>query len=256
MTFPEAGFLSQNEQEKYDEAVKSSFNSEKARQTLCVPLKCSNLFKVIFLNQIGMTTATLPELDRIAELDSAFLQGTYEDAPSVILRSKDDTHANNNNLAKSLARLVKKRTFNEPIIINGLEIAGDENSFYGLGFKKGEKFSVIKAPDFKNKNNNRRFKRINPDYSIDFDDDSKRTLYTGDNGLSRLCLGGVLYLYSNYDDLAYSFGDGRVVLISTGEAGSQKIQEYLKNLQSEKDKQISEINKRYVQAEKIIKGIK
>ena len=56
-----------------------------------------------------------------------------------------------------------------------------------------------------------------------------RIFYTRQDGLSRLYLGRYLNLDSDSDDLAYSYGDGRVVLES-GEATSQKISQYLINL--------------------------
>jgi hypothetical protein len=43
-----------------------------------------------------------------------------------------------------------------------------------------------------------------------------RTLYTKDSGLSRLCLGRILSLYSDWGGLADSDDGGRVVVVSEG----------------------------------------
>src|SRR3989344_3416332 len=101
MKFPEARLLTQAEQYRYEELCKPF--GEKAQASLKVGIKGSNLWKVLLLNQNRIRTATLPELDLIAESNPEFLSGTYEDAPAVVLRSDGDSHAPNDYLAKGLA---------------------------------------------------------------------------------------------------------------------------------------------------------
>jgi hypothetical protein len=214
MEFPEATLLTTEQQAKYEEAVKSFANSENARNNLNIPNKGSNLFKVIFLNQIGIRTATLPELDLIAETSPDFLRGTYEDAPAVVLRSVEDSNSNNGYIAKSLASLVRKRNFSHAVVIEGLKLKEDSQSAYGLSFEKGDSFRVIEAPAFDHANNQKRFVRINQDYSVDFDDKGQRTFYTRQNGVSRLYLSWNLDACSNVGNLAGSDDGGRVVLVS------------------------------------------
>ena len=60
IVFPRARFSSDGEYDTYNEKVKS-FNSEKARDTLKVSQKGSQLFQVTLLNQLGIKTANLSE---------------------------------------------------------------------------------------------------------------------------------------------------------------------------------------------------
>ncbi|MDD5133356.1 MAG: hypothetical protein PHD81_01455 [Candidatus Nanoarchaeia archaeon] len=248
LQFPVARFLTLEEQAKYEEACKSF--GEKARNTLNVDLKGSNLFKVILLNQIGIKTATLPELDLIVENNSKFLEGTYEDAPSVVLRSAGDSYNHNDYVAKGLAKLIHQKKFPHSVIIEGLKLKEDDNSSYNLSFVEGENFKVIKAPDFDHKNNQRKFKKINPDYTIEFDRNGTRTLYTRDNGVSGLCFNRGLDLGSNDDGLADSNGDGRVVVVS-GEA-TQNLDKYVSELQKHKVEQDKKLASKYKVAQDIL----
>ena len=212
LQFPTARFLTEAEQERYEELCKPF--GEKARNTLNVPQNGSNLFKVLLLNQHGIKTATLPELDLIAEIAPDFLTGFYEDAPAVVLRSAGDSHKPNDSLAKSLAELIKATSFSHAYIIEGLIPKEDASSAYGLSFEKGERFKVIKAPAFDHQNNGRKFTRINPDYTVDFDNDGKRIFYTRNSGVSRLYLGRFLNADSDYGNLVDSDGGGLVVCIA------------------------------------------
>jgi len=220
--FPRASFLTETQQQTYEEACKQ-FKGEKARASLAVPIQGSNLWKVLFLNQIGIRTASLSELDAIAEQNPDFLRRTYEDAPAVVLRSAGDSHAPNSYLAKSLANLIKKTNFDQPYVIEGLELREDANSDYGLSFKKGNQFKAIQAPAFNHSNHQKTFSKVNSDYSIDFDDNSPRTLYTRDDGASGLVLGRGLDLVSWVEGLSSSDSVGRVVAVSIGEAGAKNL---------------------------------
>jgi len=73
-------FLTSAEQQRYEEACKSF--GAKAQASLNIEINGSNLFKVLLLNQIGIRTATLSELDLIARTNPKFLTGTYEDGSS------------------------------------------------------------------------------------------------------------------------------------------------------------------------------
>jgi len=217
--YPTARFLSEKEQEKYRQEIQRY--SEKARSSLDIPLKGSNLWKVLLLNQIGIRTATIPELEEALE-NGLSLKRTYEDGREVILRSKGDSYNSNDYVAKNLVkRLGIKRQIKTPLIITDLKPVEDENSDYGLIAQPTNQTKVIEASDFNHKNNGRRFRRINPDYSIEFDYKGSRTLYTRESGLFRLYLFGDLDLLADSSHLALSNSDGRVVIVS-GEASAQK----------------------------------
>ena len=57
LSFPEARFLSDEEQTRY-ESMYSNFG-EKAKRCLQIPKEGSNLFKVLLLNQNGIRTASI-----------------------------------------------------------------------------------------------------------------------------------------------------------------------------------------------------
>jgi len=248
--FREARFLNEAEQAKYNEAIKSF--GEKARKSLDISPKGSNLFKVLFLNQIGIQTATIPDLETALE-NGMDLKGTYEDGCEIVLRSVGDSNKDNDYLVKDLAKKLKiKRMSNNSQIITGLGIKEDNTSAYGLIFDVTDKTNIIKASDFDHKNNGKNFLRINPDYSIEFAEKGNRTLYTKDNGVSRLYLGGGLYSGSDSRLLAGSNDNGRVVVVD-GKADAKKLEKYLINLREERERQIAEIDKKYNTALKLLK---
>ena len=219
----EARFLSEDGQRKYEEAVKQ-FRNERAREVLRIPREGSNLFKVLLLNQIGIRTATLPELDQIVQGNEGFLRGFYTDAPSVVLRSNGDSYEPNHYLAKCFARLIRKRKFREPVVINGLKLVEDNDSAYGLGFNRGKNFDFFEAPELSHENNGRKFITIDGRGMPVFDEKGTRTLYTRPDGLSGFCLSGGSDVDSGSGSLAVSYDSGRVVVVSA-EGTLQKIKQ-------------------------------
>jgi len=207
-----ASFLSEDEQKAYVGAIRY-FRNERARKTLNVPLKSSNLFKILLLNQIGIRTPTLSEMDQIIQADNKFLFMNCTDTPAVALRRASEKDY----LANTLAKLAKKKIFNEPIVINGLELIEDNNSIYGLNFKKGKSFDYFEAPELEHKNSMRWFARQDtrgmPIFDYDFNKDITRILYTEKSGLARLYLCGNYNLSSNDNNLSQHSDDGRVVVI-------------------------------------------
>ncbi|MBT3691414.1 hypothetical protein HOD75_00180 [archaeon] len=250
---PIARFLSPEEQTRYEEAIQEF--TGKAKETLDIPQKASNLFKILFLNQIGIQTSTLPELESALE-NGLGLSGTYEDSREVILRSAGDSYTPNDYLAKSLADKLKLRNFKNPFIIKGLTIQPDEDSQYGLILQPTDNTEVIEVPDFHHKNNQKRFSRINSDYSIEFDEEAERTFYTRNQGLSRLCLDRYLDLVSNGEYLSGSDSDGRVVVVSAEgtEGANPTLQQHLAKLNQQADAQKQEIDKRFAQAQEVLRG--
>ncbi|MBS3078879.1 hypothetical protein J4218_02045 [Candidatus Pacearchaeota archaeon] len=251
--FPSARFLSEEEQTKYEEACKRSNFLEKAKEVLNIRRKGSNLFKVLFLNQIGIKTASLGELESALE-NGLCLQGQYEDASAVVLRSAGDSYSDNDYIARSLADSLGVQKITSPLVVIGLEIVADDKSKYGLNLKRTEKTQVVDAPSLGHENHQRKFLRINPDYSIDFNDNGNRTLWTRDNGISRLYLGRDLDLYSRYEYLADSNDVGRVVIVSSGEAGAKNFEQYVSQLNAERQRQIADVELRYTNAMNVLKG--
>ena len=212
--YPKIRFISPEEQSRFKESIKQF--SGKAYDSLNIPkdgsLNGSNVWKVLWLNQTGIRTATVPEI--YSAIDNGMnLRGKYEDGREVILRSNGDSCSKNDYLAQQLASDLHLTTFDNPYIVKGLKIKPDEKSFYGLSFLV-DTAEVIEAKDFHYKNNRKKFTRINEDYSIEFNDEGTRTLYTRKDRLSRLCVGGDCGLDSGGVRLALSNVHGRVVVVS------------------------------------------
>jgi len=247
--FPTARYLNENEQTRYEEAVKG-FNSEKARKTLSVPSNGSNLFKVLLLNKLGIRTATMQELEMIVDQNPGMLRGHYEDSPSVALFSSNTSYDSNKPLAKSLSKLVGKHEY--PVIMDGLELVEDPSTAYGLSLKPGNKFQFAKAPELAYANNGRKFSRLDERAMPIFDDKGTRTLYTRQDGFSRVCLGGSLSLGLGDEDLAGSGENGRVVVVSAEGAANAKLKEYMSRLTSERDRQDAATEERFQRASAIM----
>ncbi|MEA3329188.1 MAG: hypothetical protein U9Q06_00400 [Nanoarchaeota archaeon] len=214
---PEAYLQTKEETEKYLKAV-DDLSLERAKGVLRGQ---SNLFRVLFSNQIGMPTATTPELDLMWNTSEGkkILRGYYEDGREVCLRSADDSYRHNKPLAKKLAKEIRKRKFNNPFILKGLVTQEDEGSEqYGLTLIPGDNFEIIEAPDFSAGNNQRQFISVNPDYSINWCEqgESGRTFYAKEGGILRVDLRRNGYLDSYWNYLDGSSGSGRVVGVHGG----------------------------------------
>lgn len=235
--WPEAYFLTEEQQSQYEESIKKY--SGKARESLNIPREGSNLFKVVLLNQEGIRTATLSELELALE-NGMNLKGTFEDIPSVVLRSNGDSYEPNDYLAKLLFEEVKKRNENEKLehslVLSGLKLKEDSDSAYGLILKPADNFSYFEAPELDHKNNGKRFLRLNEKGMPIFDKNGSRVLYTRDKGLSRLYLYEDLILF-NVVHLTNSFGNGRVVVVSP--QGAKKnlddLDEYVKQVKTARE---------------------
>lgn len=251
--WPVARFLSNEEQAKYKEAVKT-FNSETARKNLDFS---SNLFKIVLLNQIGIPTATIQEL--VDARDLGLLKRFYADSSEVVLRSAGDSYQQNDLLAKKLGRKIGKRStrpYENPFILKGFKTKESEDYDYALTLVPADNFQFIEAPDFHHKNHNRKFSRINPDYSIEFDDNGDKTLYTRDNGLSGASISDNGSLFSNWSSLANSNSDGRVVAVDAEGVAPKNFEAYVSQLTQIRETQIAEVEKRYQEVCAVLKGKK
>ena len=249
--WPEADFLTQEQQEAYKQACNQY--SGKARDSLNISKNASNLFKILLLNQIGITTSTLPQLEEAVE-NGLDLKNFYVDGREVVLRSAGDSHSPNDYLAKNLADYFAREHFETPLVIRGLRIRQDDNSDYGLLLVPTDKTEIFEAPDLGDENNGRRFSKINPDYSIEFDEENgTKTLFTRKDGLSRFCLSRGQYLDSGSRYLADSNCNGRVVVVSAGGA-QENFDECLSQLKKERDAQATKLREKFNKAIGILRG--
>ncbi len=250
----EANFLSEDQQVRYEEAV-SQYDNQRARNTLSVPIKGSNLFKVLLLNQIGIRTASLPELDQIRLEDEDFLKGIYVDTPSIVLRGEGDSYELNDRLARYLEGKAKERGLDleEPIVANGLRLRQDGNSAYGLNFLVDGETEMFEAPELRPENNYKKFTRQDERGMPIFENGGEKTFYTGSNRLSRLCLDDGPVLDSLLRYLGVSGDYGRVVVVSAGGTRAE-FDDYLGKLRESKERELSDLQERYDRAESVLRG--
>ena len=262
---PQAGFLEGDFGkaflEEYNGRVKSDYNDSSALKVLSYDnniVKGSNPFAVVLANQIlrqeGLRTASQADLEKVISTNAFNLKGTYEDT-GLVLRSMEEP---NKYLAENLAKQIKARgkKIRTPIMfsLNGLEVVNDSNSPQGLAFKITDETELIYALILDGKNNGKSFSQTDK-YGLPSKlGEGSRTLYTRENGLD----GFYLCRYSDVDssngNLASSNDNGLVVAVANP-AGTQKIlNDYLKNLQIQRDKEVAEIDKRYQKAEKVLGG--
>lgn len=223
VNFSVISFLSEGQQEIYEDAIKKY--SGKARDCLEIPIKGSSLFKVVLLNELGITTATMSQLESAREKRMP-LKEYYVDTPSVVLRSNGDFYEPNDYLAKYLFKEVKERnekleTLKHPLVLTGLKLKEDSNSFYGLIVEPNENFEFFEASELDHENNGRKFLRLDKRGIPIFDEKGSRILHTRENGLSRLYLAGK-DLFSEGDLLAHSEIHGRVVVVKINKTSPQK----------------------------------
>ena len=242
--------------EEYNGRVKSDYNNASALNVLSYDDKVaggSNPFAVVLINQIvsqeGLRTATQADLEKILKLNALDLRGFYEDS-ALVLRNQDDP---NKYLAKNLAEQIKARQkLRYPIMLplNGVELVNDSDSEYGLAFKLKEDAEIIYAPQLAHKNNHKKFSEADEKGLPIFDKNGERTLYTRESGLVRLYLGRDLGLHSYGVDLAFSDSDGRVVIIRSGEA----TQNFIDEINKEYQKQLDELNAKREKALNILRN--
>jgi hypothetical protein len=261
--FPEVDFLrgefGRAVYDEYQERVEADYDNNSTLTVLSYDnvVKGSNPFAIALVNDIimqeGFRTATTADLERVLRADSLDLRGFYEDS-GLVLRGENNP---NEYLAKNLAEQVKARQELEyPIMIplNGLELVKDNDSSHGLGFKLREDAEIIHSQIL--------YKESGNFSSEDIDEKTglpkklgvgNRKLYTRDSGLSRLCLGRSLDLYSNYENLAYSSSVGRVVVVSAEGTSQKVIGDYIAQLEQVRDGEIAELDKRFSEALKVLK---
>ncbi len=261
---PQANFLEEEFGEAVNKEVQRKYRDFEAIRKVGYSngvVRGSNPFYVVAVNEVirpeGLRAATQADLERVLRANAFDLRGIYEDS-ALVLRTESSP---NEYLARHLMKQVKARNPNQemPVIIplNFLELTEDSDSDYGLAFKLKEDAEIIYAPIL-NESDGIRFNSEDIDAQTGLPTkvgSGDRTLNTRNSALSGLSLGRDLDLFSDCGDLAYSGGIGRVVLVSTSEAGSQNFfNAKLTELQKLRDSEIGEINKRYSNAEKILRG--
>ena len=262
--FPEISTLDSKILEVYKEAIGSykgrALDSLNILKKKGGEVTGSNCFAPLILREVlpeDTRLATMADLGRTTEINPNFFQGVYSDT-GLVLRTAADSYNNNDFLAKDLAKQFKRRgiKLDAPKIIyfDALDLKEDKNSFYGLAYELNEKAkleeNIIDAPELVL---NFQFKTMNEKGIPIKDEKENRTLYTRKDGLSRFGLNGNSVVDSDYWDLAYSGGGGRVVVVSA-EGTRVNSDKYMQNLKQLRDEEIAKINERYEKAKAILSG--
>ena len=266
MVLPEVTTSDSEILQSYKDGI-ASYN-ERARKTLNVfpdrngDLAGSNCFAPLELRKYlpnGTKIATMADLGRATEINPRFLSGFYSDT-GLTLRTAGDSYGQNDSLAKELARQLEKRdiTLKNPKVIyfDALELKEDKDSSYGLAYVLSDKAelgkNIIDAPELVK---NYQFKIIGEKGIPIADNEGGKICYTKQDGLSGFCLDRLSGVFSSSRGLAGSYDDGRVVVVRTSEAGSQKIlddflneqnaikEKYIKDMKTLRDRIDSEIKR-------------
>ncbi|PJE81022.1 hypothetical protein COU58_04675 [Candidatus Pacearchaeota archaeon CG10_big_fil_rev_8_21_14_0_10_32_42] len=212
--------------EEYNSVVMQNYKGNSKLKALSFSdnvVKGSNTYSIFLMNKIlekvGLRTANLSDIQKIIDKSETFLKGFYVDL-GVILRTKD---APNSYLANQLGKEAEEKNYsfsNEfPLVFkpSDLELIVDEYSSSGLGFKIKELGRPFNVSEFNNQNDNKSFKNTSNSGIPIFHKEGNRTLYTRDDGLSRVYLYGDGDLNVRDGDLEGSDDNGRVVVISDAE---------------------------------------
>lgn len=260
---PQADFLGGEFGEQVNEEVQGKYGKFQAINKVRYSeglVRGSTPLYVVAVNEVirpeGLRTANQADLERVLRTNAFDLRGFYEDS-ALVLRSEASP---NEYLARYLMEQIKARNPDQkmPVMIplNSLELTEDSDSDYGLSFKLREDAEIVYASILNNDTGIFSSEDIDEKTGLPNKFSSKgRVLYTRSSGVSRLCLGGDLYLDSDYECLADSGDAGRVVVVNDAEGVPQNfLKEHLVKLQAERDKQRAEIQERYTKAEKILRG--
>ena len=156
----------------------------------------SNPFAVVHVNRVmrpqGILTATPADLEAFR----SNLRGTYKDS-ALVLRSAGDSYEPNDYIARHLSEQLrgslKRQIGKVPIVIPlvGLNLVRDAKSSYGLSFRLRDGAQPYKAPILAESNSTFRSEDVNAKTGLPTKlGNGDRTLYTRQEGLSRLYLDG------------------------------------------------------------------
>lgn len=263
---PQIGFFGGKQGKEINDSIRKDYRDISALQIADYSkniVRGSNPFYAVAVQSklpFGVRVAGQGDLETAMRIGALDLSGTYEDTGLVLRTGGNPNSYLAGNLMKQVNdRLGKKAKMPVVVPLYGLELVKDQDSPHGLAFKLKENAEITYAPIL-NQSSNSNFgsEDVDPKTGLPTKvGKGKRILYVRDSGLSRLYLYRYLYLNSNNDYLADSNANGRVVLVSTAEGGSQAFfNERLSELQKTRDAQIAQIADNYKKAEAILRGEK
>jgi hypothetical protein len=181
----------------------------------------SNSFSAAILDteaqKYGARVPNLRDLSR-PEVTRIVKNRHYTDSRNLIVRSPTDPdYSRNDALLKTIYGLAEEKLgkINSPFMIEGYNFVPnpEDKTGYGLSIVERPDFKVIQDERFDGKYGGQSFSEVDEQGIPNFDKKGNRTWYAKSKGLSGLCLSRSLNLYSGYDNLAFSYDDGRVVFL-------------------------------------------
>lgn len=205
---------------------------------------------------LGLRVTNLRDLSRPEVMD--IVKGKhYIDTPTFVLRSLKDSNERNLPLIKRISEEVEEANgkLELPFMIYGFDVKhwDEDQDGYGIDIIRRDDFSAIHDERLDGKYNGETFSEVDGLGLPLFDKNGARTWYARDQGLSRLFLDGNLDVVSIVGHLAFSSGIGRVVLVSA-EGANANFNQYLSELEAEREKQKIAIDERFNQAMGILKN--
>jgi hypothetical protein len=209
----------------------------------------SQFFWNTWLEQSGISlpgkVMLLKDWENALSQDSGLVSGFYTDMPQLILRSDEATFDKNQYLINDLSKKLKgefEYSPENPLIITGARLKSSKAKENEYGIDLDISNAEIK--------NDESFAPTNKIIKLG---NIEKKLWTKKEGLSRLCL-DENDVGSGSGNLADSDSDGRVALLDAIGVVEEKLAEYLIKLQEQKDLQISEIEKKYLEAKSILQN--
>jgi len=177
------------------------------------------------LRPYGIRVANLRDLSR-PEIMGMVKDRHYTDTPAFVLRTTDDSNSRNLTLIKRITEEVERANgkLELPVMVTGFDVVpleGDSKG-YGLGIVARNDFKAVHDERLAGSYHGKRFSQVDELGLPRFDSNGSRTWYARQKGVSRLYLLRDLDLSSDNEDLADSIGDGRVVVVKSGEATQKK----------------------------------
>jgi hypothetical protein len=171
----------------------------------------------------GIRVATLADLSR-PEIMEMVRGNHYSDTPAIVFRTMKDGYEPNKLLINALAPLVEEKAgrLELPVLVTGFDVVpSEEKKGYGLRIVPRKDFAVLHDERLSGHDGDK-FSNVDERGLPNFESDGSRIWYARTEGLSGLCLCRYLDLDSGNDNLAGSYGYGRVVLVRDAVAGAQK----------------------------------
>lgn len=185
----------------------------------------------------GQRVAKYNDLGEINDTDPSFFNGIYTDTPELVLRTATPSWKNNTKILENLVKQVKERglefSSENPLILSNLNLVRDDNKNNPYGI-------LLEMNDSTIAENDQRFAYGKNKIQLG---NQPKTLWTKENGLSRVYFGRIGNVNSNIGNLQDSNDNGRVAVV---DAEGVSIKDYI-------SQEVTPLQEKFAEIEKIIK---